>query len=453
MGIAPLVFTGVSDFSEDFQLILERSVQIASVPLQVLQFEQTDLLTKKQLLSDLGVVVDDLADALEDLGELGAGKALSASSTNTSRVTVSLNGATEAGTYTISDITSVAKYASETTVSGYATDDSTAVSTDGTMELVLGTDTYEVDVTGDNSLIGLRDAINALDAGVSASIIDTGTGATPYYLSITADATGATTLELNETAGDNGTNILTAANQGADAVFKLNGLDVTKSDNVVNDVVSGLTFTIQSTTDVDETVDLKLSSSRGDMATKLAVMVSAYNSVSTEVAAQIGEAAGLLSGDFIVREIQASQRAVGSYEGSGGTMNRLTDLGIEFNESGVMSFDQDLFYSLSDADITAGFDLLGTETTGLGALADRFTAISNPVTGLIKTQQDQYDAADHRLSDQITTLSERIDYMQSTMFDKLQQADVLLASLNSQQSLLTATLESLDLLTFGKRER
>ncbi len=453
MGIAPLVFTGVSDFSEDFQLILERSVQIASVPLQVLQFEQTDLLTKKQLLSDLGVVVDDLADALEDLGELGAGKALSASSTNTSRVTVSLNGATEAGTYTISDITSVAKFASETTASGYASDDSTAVSADGTMELVLGTDTYEVDVTGDNSLIGLRDAINALDAGVSASIIDTGTGATPYYLSITADATGATTLELNETAGDNGTNILTAANQGADAVFKLNGLDVTKSDNVINDVVSGLTFTIQSTTDVDETVDLTLTSSRGDMATKLAAMVSAYNSASTEVAAQVGETAGLLSGDFIVREIQASQRALASYEGSGSMMNRLTDLGIEFDESGVMSFDQDLFYSLSDADITAGFDLLGTETTGLGVLADRFSAISNPVTGLIKTQQDQYDAADDRLSDQITTLSERIDYMQSTMFDKLQQADVLLASLNSQQSLLTATLESLDLLTFGKRER
>ena len=85
-------------------------------------------------------------------------------------------------------------------------------------------------------------------------------------------------------------------------------------------------------------------------------------------------------------------------------------------------------------------------------MADNFTAISDPVTGLIKTQQDQYDTADDRLTDQIAELSNRIDFMQSTMFTKLQQADVLLASLEAQQSILTASLGSLDLLTFGKQE-
>jgi hypothetical protein len=42
--------------------------------------------------------------------------------------------------------------------------------------------------------------------------------------------------------------------------------------------------------------------------------------------------------------------------------------------------------------------------------------------------------------------------MQATMQLRLQQADVLLATLESQQSLLEASLESVNLATFGKRD-
>ena len=454
MGIAPLIFTGITDFSDDFQTIMNRAVAIANVPLLDLQNEQSDVLVKKQLLTDLRTEVADLGAAVLGLGKTGATKALSASSTNTARVTISLNGATQPGTYTVSDITSVAKAASETSTTGYATDDSDAVSTDGTMELVVGTDTYVVDVTGagENDLQGVRDAINALDAGVSAAILNTGTGGTPYYLSITSNATGATTLELRETAGEAGTNVLSATNQGADAVFKLNGLDVTKSDNVINDVVSGVTFTIQSKTDVAETVDLTLSTNRGDLATKLASLVTAYNDVKTQTDLQIGEAAGLLSGDYIVREVQQQLRELASYESAASTMNNLTDLGIEFDDLGVMTFDTDHFYSISDADIAKGFDFLGTETTGLGALSDNFEQISDPITGLIKTQQDQYDITDDRLTDQILILGERIDLMQTTLSAKLQQADVLVAQLEAQQTLLQGNIDSLNLALFGKND-
>ena len=63
MSIAPLVFTGISDFSSDFQTILDRSVAIAAVPLQGMQNEQSDLLVKKQLLTDLGASVSALPPA------------------------------------------------------------------------------------------------------------------------------------------------------------------------------------------------------------------------------------------------------------------------------------------------------------------------------------------------------------------------------------------------------
>lgn len=452
MGLSPLVFTGVSQFSDDFQTILNRAVSIARLPLIQLQNEQSDLLTKKQLLSELRSAVGGLASALEALGAAGRTRALSASSTNTARVTVSLNGATQAGSYTISEITSVAKAASETTLTGYATADQTPVSSDGLLELVVGSNTYQIDISGANSLNGLRDAINALGAGVTATVLNTGTGATPYYLAITANSPGAQALQLRETPGDAGSNLLTSANQGANAVFKLNGLDIVKSGNVINDVIPGLTFTIVSTTDPGETVELKLSSSRSTLATKLADLANAYNTLRTKVNAQVGETAGLLSGDFLVREIQHNLRQLASYESSG-AIRRLADLGLEFDDQGQMSFNSSKFYSLSDAEIAAAFDFLGSETSGLGGLSQSFDQISDPISGLIKLQQDQYDAADQRLSRQIDELTSRIEFMQLSLSAKLQQADTLLAQLESQQVLLEASIKGLELALYGKKDR
>lgn len=453
MTITPLYFTGISKFSADFQKILKRSVDIASIPLTQMQNEQADLLTKKQLLSDISGTVDTLAGNISSLGSIGENRGLSASSSNTSRVTVTLNGATQPGSYVISDITSVAEASSETTASGYATADSTAVSTDGTLELVVGSNTYTVDLTaaGKNNLNGLRDAINGLGSGVVASVVDTGTGSQPNYLSITATSTGTQTLQLRETAGDASSNILTANNQGANAVFKLDGLDVVSSDNVINDVVPGLTFTIQSITDVGEQVTLTLASSRSGLATALSDLVNSYNGTLTKVEAQVGKTAGLLSGDYIIRDIQNQMRVLASYRSTGSSnVNSLMDLGIGFDTNGQMSFDSSQFNSLSNNDISAAFDFLGSSTTGFGALADNFKQISDPVTGLIKTQQDQYDVADQRLSDQMAALTDRIDYMQSSLLTKLQQADVLLSQLESQQTMLDSNIQSLNLVLYGK---
>jgi flagellar hook-associated protein 2 len=453
MGIAPLVFTGISQFSDDFQTILDRTVAIASLPIQDMQNQQADLLIKKQILSDIGGVVSTLGSSLQNLGEFGGTRALGASSSNTSRVSVTLTGATEPGSYTITEIDSIAAAASETSASGFATSDSTAVSSDGTMELVVGTDTYVIDLTGDydNSLEGVRDAINDLGAGVSANILNTGTGADPYYLSITGLETGATTLELRETAGETGTNILTADNQGSDAVFKLNGLTVTKSENTINDVIPGLSFNINSVTGLNESVSITLSSSRGNVVSEIESMVEAYNTVRGYLSLQIGENAGLLSGDYIVREIQNSLRHVASYQGAGDIAN-LADLGITFDQAGTMSFDSAAVYSMSDTDFEASLDYFGNATEGFGALAARFDQITAPVTGLISTQQNQYDVTDARLTDQIESLAERIDYMQRTTSLKLQQADVLLAQLESQQTMIEASLEGLNLVSFGRNE-
>ncbi len=452
MSVTPLVFTGISQYSDDFQTILNRAVSIANIPIRQMQNEQADLLTKKQLLTDLSASAAQLGSAVAELGEIGETKSLSLTTSNANRVAVTNTGATVAGSYTISQITSVAKAASETTASGFATANATEVSTTGTMQLVIGSQKYTFTLAaGKNNPNGVRDAINDLQAGVSATVINTGTGATPFYLLLTATASGATTLQLRQTPDNAATNILTATNQGADAIFKLNGLDVQKPDNVITGVIPGVTLTIVSQTSEGETVTLNLASDRGRLATALDSLVTAYNAVATKVNAQIGTSAGLLSGDFLVRQVQADLRELTTYQGSG-SIQGLADLGIELDDSGAMSFNSEILYSLSGADLAAAFTFLGSSTSGLGGISQKFTELTDPLTGLIKSQQDQYDSADQRLSEQVTAVADRVSILQTALARKLQATDALLASLASQQQMLDASIQGLNLVLYGRKQ-
>jgi flagellar hook-associated protein 2 len=446
--ITPLRFTGVSTFSEDFNSIVTRAVSIASLPIKQMQNQQSALLSKKQSLSGINSSLQGLSSAIEKLGQLGRTRALSVSSSNTTRVSVVADGLSETASYSITDITSIAKAASETSAAGFATANATAVHTGDSLELVVGGNTYALDLTGANHLNGLRDAINGSGAPVKATVLNTGSN---YYLSVTANATGEQALEVRTTAGDPGSNILTSTNQGANAKFKLNGLDVEKTDNVVTDAIPGLTFTVLDKTAAAETVTLSATSSRGTLATALQAFVTAYNDTSAQLNQQIGKQAGLLSGDFIIGQATRTLRQVAGYQGGGDLVKSLADLGIELDRQGVMSFKSTTLYSLSTSAFKDAFNFLGSERTGFGGVSASLKQLSDPVTGFIKTQQDNYDASDRRIQQSLDATTLRIENMQLTLSAKLQQADALLAGLQSQQTALESAIKSVNLSTFGKQ--
>jgi len=122
-----------------------------------------------------------------------------------------------------------------------------------------------------------------------------------------------------------------------------------------------------------------------------------------------------------------------------------------------MSFNQDTtdpsrhiaFNALSSTQIAQAFSFLGSTTTGFGKLFSRLTQYSDPITGSIKSQQNLYDAADKRLSDQINTITNRVNALQKSLSAKLQAADTLIASLNSQQQILNASFQGSSFAAFG----
>lgn len=561
MSTSPLYFTGVSTFSTDFQAILNRQLSIAQVPITQLQNQQTDNAERKQLLTSLNGAVAALASSLAALGAVGNNKGLAATSSDSS-VSVSNAGSTQPALHVISNVQSLAKPASETSLTGYADSGATPVSTAGSMQLVVGSTSYAITLTSaKNNLAGLRDAINASDAPVTASILTTGTGATPNYLEVSMNIVGATTLQVNDLPGngappvallnhalpiaksgssayadtdttpvsaDNllnltlGSNkyaitlgpgqnnltglmqainssgadvtatiadagaaagakryslVLTAnhigqttlelndvrsgggsvsllsrinnnANQGSDAVFQLDGISVRKQTNSINDVIPGMTFALNSLPSGN--VTLALSSNRSSVTNALSSLATNYNAVVDQVNAQRGSNAGLLNGDYAVQAVADDMRQLTTYQAPGNNNMSLAMLGITFDTSGKMSFDSTAVAHLTDSQLSDAFKYLGSSTTGFGAIAAQFSQLSDPVRGLIKTEQTGLDIAKQNLTERIATLNDRLSAMQAALTQQLQAADAAVAGLQSQQQVLTASVQAVDLALYGK---
>jgi len=567
MSIQPLTFTGVSTFSNDFQTILSRAVSIAQLPLTALTNKQTDIQSEKMLATNLSSAIADMGSSLGSLATLGKTQGMVATSTDSSVVTATASGASSGATYAISNVTSIARAASETSLVGYAgsqysvaftpltgdaaspdrqsltftindssgkpqtttvnlsagsgsldgagaaaainsalqatgnaalmgitaTPDSASgtisfsgsasstfsvsfgavsgvdntggfaavqntqqtstaapVSKTGTLELNLGgTKTTIVLGAGKNNLAGLSEAINKLNLGVTASVLTTGTGNSPNYLTVSANQTGLTTLALVDDPAGSATKLLSATNQGANTVFQLNGLNVSKQSTVVSDVVPGITFNFNGLTTSGQTVDISLASDRSKISTALQDIVTKYNAVSGLVNAQIGPAAGLLSGNPLIVQTRQAMFSLVNSSANGSSIQSLTDLGIELDNNGKMSFNSATFSALTNNQIADAYSFLGSTTGGPASMQSRFTQLSDPTTGSIKIQEDMWDATDKRLTTQVNDLTERINSMQTALQSKLQAADTLLASMASTQTMLTASIQAMNFTSYG----
>ncbi len=447
--IAPLVFTGISQYSSDFQTILNRAVQLASLPVQQLQNEQSDIVQQQALASGLEGVTSSLASSIGALGALGASGALVATSSNTSVVSATATGSAVNAFYSISNVTSLAKTASESSLNSYANGNTTQVSTTGQMQLTVGSKQYSITLaSGQNNLVGLQSAINGLNAGVTAQILTTSGG---NYLSVSANSPGATTLTLVDDPSGAATQWLTNQNQGANTTFSLNGVPVSEPSTSISDVIPGVILNFNGTTTAGQTVSISMSSSRSQLTTALQSLVDNYNSVAQQVNAQIGPGAGKLNGNPIIYQLRTAMLNLVQYRGGSGSIHSLAELGVTIDKTGQMSLDTSVVQGLTDPQLSDGFKFLGSASTGFGNLQNQFTSVSDPITGSIQAQLKQFTSSNQRITDQVSQITSRINIMQSTLQHHLQQADAAVAMLQQQQSAVQAAVQSLNFTTYGQQ--
>lgn len=206
--------------------------------------------------------------------------------------------------------------------------------------------TIEIDASN-NSLSGLRDAINDADTGVQASIV----GTEGNYQLLLTSPTGATKelqITAAETAGQEGlasfnfnqtTQNLTQQQEGLDAIMKVNGLQVTRSTNTITDVIDGIEFDIFNSS-LTEEVSINISADRSLAETAIRDFVEAYNTFQEEAQRLTGnevdeEGAGSLRNDSLagnlIRSIQS--QISGAVPGIEDGFNSLANLGIRTRQS------------------------------------------------------------------------------------------------------------------------
>lgn len=449
--ITPLTINGVSKYSSDYQAILNRAVSIAEQPLGLLQTQDSNVLGQNTALGTIQDDATNLLSSLQALGTLAANQAVGATSSDPTTVTATATGATNPATYTIDSITTLASAASERSTTGYADSTSTPVSSTGTLQLTVGSQNYTL-TPNSNNLVGLRDAINSSGAPVTASILTTGNG---NYLSVTANATGATTLKLiddpitaNNPNGAN-TELLTQSNQGANAKFSLNGITVVQPSNNVNSVIPGVTLQLLQQSSSPVTVSLQ--SDPTQLSSALQTFVSGYNQLEKDLQAQEGQTPGLLGGDSAVTGLQQTLRQLTAFFTTGSSVTNLSALGITFNDTtGAATFDPSVVNSLSGQQLTDAFNYVNSLATGSGNFVQQLQTFTDPISGVIYNEQQGNLQTDQHLQSQIATLTDRINSVQTNLQQQLAAADALEADLENQQSDVNASLIGLNYVLYGQ---
>lgn len=212
--------------------------------------------------------------------------------------------------------------------------------------------TITIDSTN-NTLAGIRDAVNDADIGVNASIINDGSG---FRLLFSSEDTGAeNSLEVAVTeSGPAGLSAF-AFNASAtnlsqtvaaqDASLTVNGLPVTSASNTVSSVINGLDLTLKAETS-GVPVDVSVSRNSASIKGALNSFISAYNGLidTTNALSSYDPAtkeAGLLLGDATLRGISGHLRSELNTAISGvGPYDTLASIGITTDSDGKLGLNQ-----------------------------------------------------------------------------------------------------------------
>lgn len=141
-----------------------------------------------------------------------------------------------------------------------------------------------------------------------------------------------------------------------DAELKIDGLTIYRSDNVVDDAISGIKIEILNTTPANSQAVITLNRDTSGLKEKVAALVKAYNDAMSDFSILTGPKntddpsdvySGSLANDSTVRSVKNKIRElfINNSSSPGKNYKAMRDLGISIDKSGVMQFDESIFGS------------------------------------------------------------------------------------------------------------
>jgi len=423
-------FTGTSEYSQDLQNVITHAIQIADLPIQLLQDQQTTWTNQSDELTTIDGLLTNLQTAVQNVQQAMDGSSYTASYSTAGVVSASLDDTAQEGVYPI-EVQDIGSYAAGSTSSDWGTPAANA-----TFNLVVN-GTSNLISTTDTSATGIASAINSQYGNqVQATVINAGSGSTAdTRISLQATSLGAQSIDLQTSSG---TSLFNQTVDGSDASYSIPGTggpDIsTNSRQVV--ISPGVTLTLLSASPGNE-VDTTVSRPDSTLSTALSGFANAYNAVATEISNQYGlttGTAGVLEGQTILQSISQTLAQIGTYGTSAGAVNSLENLGLDLGINGQMTFTA-LNLAATDIGDPAAVDaFVGNSATSgfLHAATNALTSLEDPTTGIVKNAESDLQTEIGNIDTTISTKQAAVTTMATNLTNQMAQADALLSTTEQQ---------------------
>lgn len=216
--------------------------------------------------------------------------------------------------------------------------------------------------SSNNTLSGVRDAINATNSSVTASIVNDGTTnrlvitskdtGEVNSLKITVadsdgnsqDASGLSQMAYDPLAAAGTGKNMTQLQAAKNALLNVDGIDISKPSNTITDAIQGVTLNLLGVSTT--AVDLSVAIDKDKIKTNVTSFVDAYNKLDDTLRNltkydATGSSSGALLGDATARSVISQVKSVMTNAiASGNSINTLTQVGVSFLNTGKLSLDE-----------------------------------------------------------------------------------------------------------------
>lgn len=382
-----ITFSGLAS-GIDTSSIVSQLMALERAPEQLLTNQKTTMQNQVDAYNQLSSALTSLQSLMAGMNTAATFAAKTASVANSSVASVTASSAAQAGTHSLT-VTSLAQsqtlLSESSTNSGYASATAQNFGT-GTITIANAADpqnpvTVNIDSTN-NSLQGIAAAINASGANVTASVVNDGSG-TPYRLAIIGKDTSTYSVTAGLTGGTYDAPTFAEKVSASQAVFQLDGIDMTRTTNAITDAIHGVTLNLLGTTNNSSgttgnssATTITIGNDTAGVTTEINNFVSSYNNVMNLINTDTAydsttNTAGVLFGDSTIRTVLNSIQNVltNQVAGATGSFSSLADIGITSDEhTGVLSVDSSKLTSALSTDFNSVTSIF-TQNTGTSGLA------------------------------------------------------------------------------------
>ncbi len=387
----------------DVNGIVGQLMSLEQRPIASLNKKEADYQAKISAYGSVSGALSTFQTAVQELNKPEKFRTIKATSSDTAALTASASDTAQPGSHTlsVSSIAQTQKLATagqESDTTSIGTGDPTTITFDfgaidgGSFDKesgkykdatfyssAKGAKTITID-SGNNSLQGIRDAINNAKIGIKATIVNDGTDM-PYVLTLSPEAVGEENSLKIKVDGDEelakllnqdpaGTQNLRENAPAKNAKFNIDGVTISKDSNTVNDIIDGVSLKLLNVTDKPATITVANDGST--ITTGVQGFVKAYNDLNKTLQDltaydQGAKKGSVLLGDSTVRLLQSKIRSILNtpIHNTGSSLTTLSQIGITIQRDGSMDVDTGKLndaINKNPADVASLFTTIGRST-------------------------------------------------------------------------------------------